>query len=316
MPGLKDLPHGLFGGTFGVKAGDLDPAFVLPAASLPSGASIAAVIPQGGILPDQLGKTVRNTSGLSIPAGSLVYESGWASGLPLISLAVGSGQTTHATWVTLAAIANNANGAVGKHFRLSGIDTSSGAAGNPVYLGTTTPGGYAINVVDNLTQIYQVVGRVAVAASGTGGSIDFDLLAGDTYQIVERASATLSAIATTGATVAYWIAPHAGTILGGRAVFPTSLAIDGTNYVIISVTNKQSGAGAIAMLATVAPANSTFTGGAAITADTAYALTVNPTGANLVFATGDILKFAVTVTGTLGGALAAGSTLTLPFIAS
>jgi hypothetical protein len=303
--GLKGLPRTEFGDGFAVQASDLDPAFALP----------SNAIGQGGLLPDQIGMTARNTSGGTLTAGTLVYVSSWVGSTPLLAKAVASGQTTRATWVVLADIANNANGPIGKHFSLTGQNTNAATVGDVVYLGTTTPGGYAMTAVDNLTIIYQVVGRVAVK-SATVGVIDFDILSGAPFQLVDRFQTSFAAIGTAaGAYVSYIIAPYPATILGGRSVWPTSLAINGTNYVIVSITNVQGGAGNIAVLNVTPPANSTFTAGAGIVADTAYPLTLNATPGNLVVASGDILKCVVTVVGTLGAAIAAGGKISLPVIA-
>jgi hypothetical protein len=284
----------------------------ITAVDIAPGAITGALIPQGGILPDQLGILARNQSGSSIPAGSLVYISGWAAGLPLISLAVASGQMTRATWVTLAVIANNANGLIGKHYSLP-ANTNAATLGDPVYLGLNTPGGYALTNVDNLSLIYQIVGRVAVKA--VAGTIDFDVLSGEPYQYIDRMTTIMPQIgAAAGIYVAYMVAPTPATILGGRAVFPTSSPISGTSYVTISITNLSNANAAV--LSTVSPANSTFTGGAAITADVNYPLTLSGTPANLVVSGGDLLKVIATVTGGAFSPIAAGSGISLAIIAS
>lgn len=300
--GLKDLPQSWAGGNFAVQAADMD-----------TGIITGGIIPQGGIAPDQIGLAIaRNQTGSTIAAGVLVYISSWVGTTPLISLASGAGQATRATWVTLASIANNTNGPLGKHFSLP-FNTNAATIGDPVYLGTTTPGSIALTTVDNLTQIYQIVGRVSVKA--VAGTVDIDLLSDCTYQYVDRMTAIMPQIGTAaGPYIAYMVAPTPATVIGARSVFTTSLAISGANYVTISITNLSNANAPV--LATVSPANSTFTGGAAITADVAYPLTLNPTAANLVLASGDLLKVIATVTGTLGAALAAGSGISLSIIAS
>lgn len=318
MPGLKDLPHGLFGSGFGIKAGDLDPAFVLPAASLPSGASIAAVIPQGGLAPNQIGLIVWNATGSPITAGQLVYISGWnaANAMPQVSLAIATAGVSAAQYVALATIANGASGVVGLHFRMTGQNTNTAAAvGDPVFLDVNA-GGFFVGSSVAATPpqyppaaiIYQVVGRV-VAKSATVGIIDFDLLSLGPPLLLDWPETTLPTIPTTAGAVvnARILVRKPGTLGGIALVFKDALATGnssgaGTGSVAFTLTNLgNAGVGTTVMLA-VSPAgvNSTATtGGAAIAADTPYGLAISTAnaGANLVVAAGDVLKLTATNTG-------------------
>lgn len=116
----------------------------------------------------------------------------------------------------------------------------------------------------------------------------------------------LPTIATTGTQEATWIAPYAGTLTAAVFVAKDVLAANDTNYVTFAITNKQAGAGAVAMLAATDANTTKATGGTALAAYTKRTLTVNGTAANLVVAAGDVLSITVAATGTLA------NTVTVP----
>jgi hypothetical protein len=307
--GLKDQPDGMFGARFAVQKEDLD-----------FGVLTGQQMAQGGVAPDNLGLPVRNVTGLTINAGRLVYVSGWdlATGLPRISPASAAAQNTSAQWVTLAAIPNNATATVGKHFSLTGQDTSLAAAvGLPVYLSTLGNGSYTIpttpsTVLGTGSQVQQVVGRVAVKDAAVG-VVDFDLITGAVPMTTTRDGATLPQVGTAaGPYYSYISVPAGGVVLSASAVFPGALGINGTNYVILSIVNLLSGGGsALVTSAAALPVNSTFTAGTAIVQDLAFPLVLNATPANLVVGAGDQLKCAATVVGTLGSAIPAGGKISI-----
>jgi hypothetical protein len=306
MASLKDLPRSEFGANFGVQAKDLDTTFALP------GTAIA----QAQITPDQMGLTVWNATGSGLTAGQLVYVSGWngTHAMPQVSLAAATNQALAAEWVVTAPISNGASGLVGRHFSLGSLNTNAATVGDLVYLDVTA-GGYTVTTPPTgaTANLYQTIGRVAVK-SATVGVIDFDLVSGMVPRLLYRANAHLPTIGTAaGAYVGYASVGVPGTIVGGRAVFTTSLAINGTNYVTLTAVNLSNSS--VSLLA-ASPANSTFTGGAAITADTAYPLTLIGTAANLIVAQGDLIKVAATVTGTLGGAITGLNLVSFPIIPS
>jgi len=87
--------------------------------------------------------TARNITGTTIPKGSVVLISGASGNRPTIALAqadTGAG-ADGVIGITAAAINNNANGRVITEGLASNLNTSAFAAGDKLYLSSTTPGG-------------------------------------------------------------------------------------------------------------------------------------------------------------------------------
>jgi hypothetical protein len=85
---------------------------------------------------------VRNQTGSTIPAGSIVYISGATGNRPLITLAQANNDANSAQTMgfTKTSIANNGTGYVIVRGELENIDTSALAEGAQLYLSPTTPG--------------------------------------------------------------------------------------------------------------------------------------------------------------------------------
>jgi hypothetical protein len=85
---------------------------------------------------------VRNQSGSTIPAGSIVYISGATGNRPLITLAQANNDANSAQTMgfTKTSIANNGTGYVIVRGELENIDTSALTEGAQLYLSPTTPG--------------------------------------------------------------------------------------------------------------------------------------------------------------------------------
>ena len=133
---------------------------------------------------------VRNATGSSIAANSLVYFSGTYSdgtnNYPTITKAVSTtavGSTYFAQAVTSATIADGADGTAAIFMELSSQDTSSGTVGDLVYLDTTAggwtrtrpTGGQYIQVVGTITVVHASTGRIVLSLGAvpehlTGGS--------------------------------------------------------------------------------------------------------------------------------------------------
>jgi hypothetical protein len=292
-PGLRDLPRTEFGDPFRVQAADLDTGIVTPRA---------------------LGVLVRNQSGSSIPAGSLLAVTGWSgpltgfpNGLSLVTLASAAGRYTGATWIAQAAIPNNSNAIVAEQYMVTGVNTNAATVGDPVYLDSVTPGGYVLTNPP-VAPYYQVVGRVAIK-SATVGVIDLNLAAGVPFALdAWRQQMALPTIGTAAATYAQGMEiQRAGTLAAVRLKFEVALAQSDTNFVTFQVNNRGSGAGNTNWL-TTSPAgvNTTkTTGGKAVTAYTDYGVTA-ATGPFTV-AIGDWIDFTAVVTGTLANTLTGGS---------
>lgn len=308
--GVTELPGSIFGrGGLRVQSYDLENGLL---AGSSSGGPPA--IAQGAITPDQIGLPVKNATGLTINAGRLVYVSGWdaGAGVSLISPATAADVGSRAEWVLLSTLANNASGTAGRHFSLTGQNTSAGNVGDPVYLNLLGNGGYSLVNPGGVAQIYQIVGRIAVKDASVG-VVDLDLLSGAEFLWTTRVGVSLPQIGTAaGPYYSYISAPENGTILSASAVFPGALGLSGANYVQISIANLFSGGGSTAVTSGAAlPVNSTFTGGTAIVQDQAFPLVLNTTPANLQVSQGDQLKCLVTVVGTLGAAIPAGAVISV-----
>jgi hypothetical protein len=121
--------------------------------------------------------------------------------------------------------------------------------------------------------------------------------------------APMATIATTGTGEVNVVAPVTGRLVRAWFVGKAALAANDTNYVTFAITNKgQAGAGSTAMLAATDANTSKATGGSAIGAFTARALTLHGTAANLRVTRGDTLNVTVAATGTLA------NTITFPTV--
>jgi hypothetical protein len=87
---------------------------------------------------------VRNQSGATISAGSLVYISSGSGNKPLISLSQANteGNSSRTFGMVRNSIANNANGYVVINGQVTDLNTSAFTEGNILYLSPTTAGGY------------------------------------------------------------------------------------------------------------------------------------------------------------------------------
>ena len=93
---------------------------------------------------DNLVKLVRNQSGATMTAGTIVYISGATGNKPLIAKALATGDATSAQTYGLlqADIANNADGYVVVVGNVGSLDTSALTEGQQLYLSGTTAGAY------------------------------------------------------------------------------------------------------------------------------------------------------------------------------
>ena len=133
---------------------------------------------------------VRNATGGSLSAGTLVYFSGTYSdgttNYPKVAKAVSHATASSnyfAQGLLVATTANGADGTAAVFYELSGIDTSSTSVGDLIYLDTTAggwtktrpTGGQYIQVVGTVTVVHASTGRIAFAFGSvpeflTGGS--------------------------------------------------------------------------------------------------------------------------------------------------
>lgn len=92
---------------------------------------------------NKLSTTAKNTTGTTIPAGSVVYFSGVSGNLPTLALAQANTEasSTKTIGITAVAIANNADGEVVVSGLADNLDTTAFAAGSALWLSPTVAGG-------------------------------------------------------------------------------------------------------------------------------------------------------------------------------
>lgn len=118
---------------------------------------------------DDVHLEVRNESGVTINKGEVVYVSGYSVGQSktLVSKADASSTATMpALGIANESIANNAEGEVIKHGKVSGIDTSSFSAGDIVYVSETA--GAVTSTKPTGTALVEEVGEVLRSHASLG----------------------------------------------------------------------------------------------------------------------------------------------------
>jgi hypothetical protein len=112
--------------------------------SIATTAFVQAGLAGGTAVAKNLEVYVRNQSGATIPAGSIVYISGATGNLPLITLAQANNDANSAQTMgfTATAIANNAAGYVIVRGECQNLDTSALTEGVQLYLSPTVAGAY------------------------------------------------------------------------------------------------------------------------------------------------------------------------------
>jgi len=146
----------------------------------------------------ELQQQARNSTGSTILKGQVVYISGSTGQVGNIILAQANAYTTsQVIGVANQDIANNTNGWIVTQGTVTGLDTSTLTAGNPIYLSATTPGAltqtepstpnYAVHMGvclysnNNNGKLYinpmnqsidtgYIIGQIAIAQGGTNGT--------------------------------------------------------------------------------------------------------------------------------------------------
>jgi len=133
--GTPSLPAGTIGVT--AALGDND-------TSLATTAFVQQELLSGTANARNLEVLVRNQTGSTIPAGSIVYVSGATGNLPLVTLAQGNNDANSAQTMGFVktAIANNGTGFVIVRGIIENLDTSALTEGVQLYLSPTTPGAW------------------------------------------------------------------------------------------------------------------------------------------------------------------------------
>ena len=111
---------------------------------------------------------VRNETGSALVEGDLVFVSGWDEATLRWLVEKAEAPTfggNLAQFVMRSSLADVTDGVAFKSHRLTNLDTSSAAVGDPIYLSDTVPGEFTL-VTPNFAR--QIVGRVAVVDAVTG----------------------------------------------------------------------------------------------------------------------------------------------------
>jgi hypothetical protein len=128
-------------------------------------------------------REVRNTTGATLTKGTVVYISGATGNKPTVSKALATGDSTSAQTFGLvqANISNNSNGYVVCTGDIVGLDTSSFAEGEQLYLSSTTAGTYT--ATKQLAPAHLVYIGVVTRSHPTQGQIEVKVQNG--YELYE-----------------------------------------------------------------------------------------------------------------------------------
>lgn len=182
---------------------------------------------------------VRNETGGTLTAGTLVYVSSWSEAQSrwLVSKADADVAGARAVFVLTADIANNANGIVSKGYRATGLDTSGTTVGDAWYL-LATAGTSGKTAPTAANAIVQIVGRVAVVHASTG-EVEFDLAANNALKAIgsnelQALSVGTAALAAGGVTAA----KLADAVADALVVFTASAAVEAAHKRVLTIQAK------------------------------------------------------------------------------
>lgn len=140
---------------------------------------------------------VKNASGASIAKGSAVYISGSNGDNALISKAQANAESTSSKTLGLVyeTIANDAFGYVVTSGKLTGLDTSTATAGDPVWLSPSTAGGIVFGLANKPSAPNHLVylGIVTRAHAQTG---EIEVLVQNGYELDELHDVSITSPAT------------------------------------------------------------------------------------------------------------------------
>jgi hypothetical protein len=212
--------------------------------SIATTAFVQAALAGGTAIAQSLEVEVRNQSGASIPAGSIVYISGATGNKPLITLAQANNDANSAQTMgfTKTAIANNAFGFVIIRGEVENLDTSALTEGVQLYLSPTVAGAYTTTkpsaplhlvYVGIVIRSHPTLGTILVAVQNgyelgeihdvaIGTLADNNLLAYESSTDLwkNKSFATLGLL--TSATAATTYAPIASAALTGNVTITTN----------------------------------------------------------------------------------------------
>jgi hypothetical protein len=163
---------------------------------------------------------VRNQSGATIIAGSLVYISGGSGNKPLISLSQGNNEPNSSRTFGMVRndISNNSNGYVVISGQVTDLNTSTYAEGTVLYLSPTTAGGFT-STKPSAPNHLVYIGEVIYSHS-QHGTIQTRIQNG--YELDELHNVALSSLVDKGIltyefSTSLWKNKSLGTIIGGTS---------------------------------------------------------------------------------------------------
>lgn len=176
---------------------------------------------------DKLVKLVRNQSGATMTAGTIVYISGATGNKPLITKALATGDSTSAQTYGLvqADIANNADGYVVVIGNITDIDTSALTEGQQLYLSGTTAGAYT--TTKPYAPIHLVYIGIVLRSHPTQGIIGVKIQNGyemDELHNVDAQSPSNNDILSYNTSTSLWEHKQIATTLGFTPISLASLS--------------------------------------------------------------------------------------------
>lgn len=176
---------------------------------------------------DKLVKLVRNQSGATMTAGTIVYISGATGNKPLITKALATGDATSAQTFGLvqANIANNADGYVVVIGNITDIDTSALTEGQQLYLSGTTAGAYT--TTKPYAPIHLVYIGIVLRSHPTQGIIGVKIQNGyemDELHNVDAYAPSNNDILSYNTTTSLWEHKQIATTLGFTPISLASLS--------------------------------------------------------------------------------------------
>jgi hypothetical protein len=194
---------------------------------------------------------VRNQSGATIVAGSLVYISGGSGNKPLITLSQGNNEPNSSRTFGMVRndISNNSNGYVVISGQVTDLNTSTYAEGTVLYLSPTTAGGFT-STKPSAPNHLVYIGEVIYSHS-QHGTIQARIQNG--YELDELHNVALSSLVDKGIltyefSTSLWKNKSLGTIIGGTSsqFVKGDGSLDSNVYALDSAVVKLTGAQTIA----------------------------------------------------------------------
>ena len=194
-------------------------------------------------------REVRNTTGVTLTKGTVVYINGANGNKPTVAKAIATGDSTSAQTfgIIQADLANNANGYVVCVGDIIGLDTSAITEGTQLYLSSTTAGAYT--TTKQLAPSHLVYIGIVTRSHPTLGQIEVKIQNG--YELDEIHDVAISSKANNQflvyeSSTDLWKNKSLGTIVGGTSsqFIKGDGTVDSTTYLSGTVAIANGGTGA------------------------------------------------------------------------